>query len=71
MALAIGLGCFLIAIALVKDMCKSINSIDDIANADRNPTQMIEKLSDFHETHSGLLELSPIRFIVVYFSHPI
>lgn len=58
MTLAIGLGCFLIAIALVKDMCDTINSVNDIAKFDGNLIQMKEQLSEFLETHSGLLELS-------------
>lgn len=58
MALAIGLGCFMFANAIVKDVCTTIISINDIANSDGNRIQMMQQLSDFVGTHSRLLELS-------------
>lgn len=60
MALAIGLGCFMFANAIVKDICTTIISVDDIANSDGNRIQMMQQLSDFVETHSRLLELSTL-----------
>lgn len=65
MSLAMGLGTVSIAITLVKDICHTINSVNDIANVDGNRIQMIEQLSDSIETHSRLLELSDMYLVVV------
>lgn len=65
MSLAMALGTVSIAITLVKDICHTINSVNDIANSDGNRIQMIEQLSDSIETHSRLLELSDVYLVVV------
>lgn len=62
MALTIGLGIFLIANALLNDICATINSVNDNAKFDGNRIQLMEQFSDFIETHSSLLELSAFGF---------
>lgn len=60
LALVIGLGCILMGKSLVKDICTSMNSFNDIANDDGHRQRMNEQLADFIDTHSSLIELSAL-----------
>lgn len=49
---------------IIKDMCAMLNAMDDNAKFDGNQMPIIEQLSNFIETHSRVLELSAIRFLL-------
>lgn len=63
-ALSLGIGMYFIGNAIIKDICASLNAIDDNAKFDGNRMQIIDQISDFIETHSCVLELSAMRFLL-------